>query len=302
MLSGRRSRSGFTLAELLIALACAGLLCATIAAIALRQARLFAELADNAAVTGRLREVIATLPIDLRAVSPAAGDIREARDTSLEIRATIANAVTCDTVRDVTGRSVILGPALGGAETYASYLATIAAGDTAWVLDARDTVERWIPRRITSVSSTTAARCGIGAPRMNGVSFTATTFALDTLAPARPGSVIRVTRPVRYSLYRSSDGSWQLGAREWNPITLRLNTIQPVAGPLSAPSAQGLVFSYFDSGGAVVSNPSAPSAGLALIQITARAQTNAPPRVLGASSAARHADSLDAAVFLHNRR
>jgi type II secretory pathway pseudopilin PulG len=304
VLSRRRSRPGFTLPELLIALACASVLCAVIAAIALRQERLFAELADTAAMTGRLREVIAMLPIDLRAASPAAGDIREARDTSLEIRATIASAVTCDTVGGAEGRSLILGPSVGGAETYASYLATIAAGDTAWLLDARDTVERWIPRRITSVSSATASRCASGAPTVNGMSFVATVVALDTLAPGRPGSVIRVTRPVRYSLYKSSDGSWQVGARDWNTTTLRLNTIQPVAGPLLPPSggARGLVFSFFDSAGTIVSNPAAPSAGLALIQITARAQTNAPVRVLGASSAVRRVDSLDAAVFLHNRR
>ena len=302
MLSVRRLRPGFTLPELLIALAGASVLCAVIAAIALRQERLFAELADNAAMTGRLREVITTLPIDLRAASPAAGDIREARDTSLEIRATIASAVACDTVGGAEGRSLILGPAVGGAETYASYLATIAAGDTTWLLDARDTVERWIPRRITSVSSATASRCANGAPVVSGTSFVATVVALDTLAPARPGSVIRVTRPVRYSLYKSSDGSWQVGARDWNTTSLRLNTIQPVAGPLLPPSGRGLVFSFFDSAGTVVSDPAAPSAGLALVQIAARAQTSAPVRVLGVRSAVRGADSLDAAVFLHNRR
>ncbi|HEY6826747.1 MAG TPA: prepilin-type N-terminal cleavage/methylation domain-containing protein, partial [Gemmatimonadaceae bacterium] len=121
-----RRRPGFTLAELLIALACASVLFAVTASIALRQQRLFTELAENAAITGRLREVIATLPIDLRGVSPAAGDIREARDTALEVRATIASAVVCDTA----GRSIILGPALAGAETFANYLTAPSPSDT----------------------------------------------------------------------------------------------------------------------------------------------------------------------------
>jgi len=298
----RRRRAGFTLPELLIALACASVVCAAIAAIALRQQRLFVELADNAAVTGRLREVIATLPIDLRAVSPAAGDIREARDTALEIRATIASAVVCDTVGGVSGRSAILGPAAAGAETYAAVLATIAAGDTAWLLDARDTVEQWVPRRVTSVSTTTASRCASGGPVVSGMPFAATSLALDTLAPARAGSVIRVTRPVRYSLYRSSDGSWQLGARDWSTTAARFNTIQPLAGPLLPPSGRGLVLSYFDSAGAAVSNPGATAAGLALIHIAARSQATVPTRVLGAKGTVRREDSLDAAVFLHNRR
>ncbi|HVE33467.1 MAG TPA: prepilin-type N-terminal cleavage/methylation domain-containing protein [Gemmatimonadaceae bacterium] len=292
-----RSRPGFTLAELLIALAAAAVLLAVIASIALRQQRLFAELADDAATTGRLREAIAMLPIDLRAVSPASGDIREARDTSLEIRATIASAIVCDT----GGHTLTLGPALSGTDTFAAFLATVAAGDTAWVLDTRDAAEGWIPRRVTSVSSTTAARCANGGPVLSGP-FTAIVVALDTLLPGRAGTVVRVTRPVRYSLYRSSDGSWQLGARDWNTTSLRLNTIQPVAGPFLPPSAGGLVFSYFDSNGAAVTNPVDPRAGLALVRVSARAQANRAARVLGAASTERRADSLDVAVFLHNRR
>ena len=289
-------RAGFTLAELLIALVCASVLFAVTGSIALRQQRLFAELADNAAVTGRLREVIATLPIDLRAVSPAAGDIREARDTAIEIRATIASAVVCDTA----GRSVILGPAVAGAATFANYLTPVAASDTAWLLDLRDTLDRWIPRKITSVSSTTANGCGGGAPAIFGP-FAATTLAFDTPAPARPGTALRVTRPVRYSLYRSSDGSWQVGARDWNPSTLRLNTIQPIAGPFLPPSGHGLAFSYLDSAGRGLTNPDS-SAGLALIRIAASAQAVAPVRVLGANGTSHRTDSLDVAVFLHNRR
>jgi prepilin-type N-terminal cleavage/methylation domain-containing protein len=299
MLTMQPRRLGFTLPELLIALACAAVLFATLGSMALRQQRLFTELADDAAMTGRLREAIATLPIDLRAVSPGAGDIREARDTSLEIRATVASAVVCDTV----GRSLILGSALGGAETYAAYLTPVVADDTAWLLDVRDTTDSWIPRRITSVSTTTATKCAAGGPLPSHVPFVATVIALDTM-PARPavGTVLRVTRPVRYSLYRSADGSWQLGARDWNAATMRFNTIQPVAGPLLPPSGHGLAFSYFDTSGGTVARPAESPTGLGLIRITARAQTSGPARVLGAGSVARRADSLDAAVFLHNRR
>ena len=290
-------RAGFTLAELLIALACASVLFAITASIALRQQRLFAELADNAAATGRLREVIATLPIDLRGVSPAAGDIRDARDTSLEVRSTIASAVVCDTA----GHSVTLGPALSGARTFANYLTSVGASDTAWLLDVRDTLEKWIPRKITSVSSTAANRCGRGAPIVSA-SFSATTLTLDTLAPARPGTALRVTRPIRYSLYRSSDGSWQVGARDWNSSTLRLNSIQPIAGPFTPPSGRGLTFTYLDSSGRALANPGDSSAGLSLIRIAATAQSGAPTRVLGANATSRRTDSLDVVVFLHNRR
>ena len=293
-----RRSPGFTLPELLIALACAGLLFAVAASIALRQQRQSAELADDAATTGRLREVMATLPIDLRGVSPAAGDIREARDTALEVRATIGSAVVCDTA----GRSLILGPVLPGAETFAAYVTTVAASDTAWLLDTGDTTERWIPRRITSVSSTVTSRCAKGAPIVSNAPFVATSLALDTLAPGRAGTVLRVTRPVRYSLYRSSDGSWQLGARDWNTTTFRLNTIQPVVGPLLPPSGRGLLFSYYDSGGSTVAQGSDSAAGVALIRIDAHAQAKRLARVLGARGDPHRTDSLDVSVFLHNRR
>jgi prepilin-type N-terminal cleavage/methylation domain-containing protein len=294
----QRRRRGFTLPELLIALVCGAVLFAAIASASLRQQRLFAELADNVAVTGRLREATATLPIDLRAVSPAAGDLRDARDTSLEIRATIASAVVCDTV----GRSIVLAPALTGAETYASFVTSVATGDTAWLLDVRDTIENWMPGRITSVSSATANKCAAGGPLLNGP-FLSTTFVFDSLpVGCVVGSVLRVTRPIRYSLYRSADGSWQLGARDWNSTSVRLNTIQPVAGPLLAPSERGLVFTYVDTSGGILVNPAASPAGLALIRVAARAQAIRPVRVLGASRTVRRVDSLDAAIFLHNRR
>jgi prepilin-type N-terminal cleavage/methylation domain-containing protein len=294
----RRRPRGFTLPELLITLACAAILFAAIASASVRQQRLFAELADDAAVTGRLREATATLPIDLRGVSPAAGDIRDARDTALEIRATIASAVVCDTV----GRSIVLGPALTGADTYASYVTSVATGDTAWLLDARDTIENWMPRRITSVSSGTTSKCATGGPLPNSP-FVSTSFALDSLPSGRVvGTVLRVTRPMRYSLYRSADGSWQLGARDWNSATLRLNTIQPVAGPLLPPSGRGLVFAYVDTSGGILANTAAFPTGLALIRVAARAQARGPVRVLGASGTPRRVDSLDAAIFLHNRR
>ena len=296
-----RRRSGFTLPELLIAIACAAALFAVIGALALRQQRLFAELASDAAITGRVREIAATLPIDLRAVSPGAGDIREARDTSLEIRSTIASAVVCDTA----GRSVLLGPAHPGADTYAASLTSAAAGDTAWLLDVGDTLERWVPARITSISSATVTTCAPGGP-LSTQTYVATALALDTPA-VRAGTVLRITRPVRYSLYKSADGSWQAGARDWNASLLRFNTIQPVAGPLLPPPEHGLFFSYLDTNGAVIEKPAESLSAVSLIRIASRAQAKGPARVLGAGGAGgaggtlARAESLDVAVFLHNR-
>jgi hypothetical protein len=134
--------------------------------------------------------------------------------------------------------------------------------------------------------------------------FATVVISLDTVGPARAGTVLRVTRPIRYSLYRSSDGSWQLGVRDWNTTAQRFNSVQPVAGPLLPPSGHGLVFSYADSSGGIAASPADTQSGLALIRIAARAQSLRPVRVLGARAggATQGADSLDVVVVLRNRR
>ena len=81
-------RRGATLLELLVTLVIAGIALSLVAAISARQQRVVADLQENAALSSQLGDAISILPIDLGAVSSIAGDIREARDTSIEIRAT----------------------------------------------------------------------------------------------------------------------------------------------------------------------------------------------------------------------
>ena len=102
------ARRGMTLVELVVALVIAGVLLSLIASISLRQQRVYADLADATALSGQLREAAAILPIDLRAVASGAGDIRNggALDTAIEIRATIATAIVCDT----SASGVVLAP------------------------------------------------------------------------------------------------------------------------------------------------------------------------------------------------
>src|SRR5262245_17958001 len=92
-------RRGVTLVELVVTMAVGGLALSLIAAVCLRQQRVISDLSHAAALTAQLRDAAAILPIDLRALSSGLGDIRDARDTSLEVRATIASAVVCDTAR-----------------------------------------------------------------------------------------------------------------------------------------------------------------------------------------------------------
>jgi hypothetical protein len=115
---------------------------------------------------------------------------------------------------------------------------------------------------------------------------------------------VRITRPVRYSLYRASDGQWYLGERDWNAASARFNTIQPVAGPFLSAASRGLALEYLDSAGASLASPVADTRAVALVRIQLTGLTRGVTRALGAAAAGlpRRGDTAVIAVALRNRR
>src|SRR5262245_25894079 len=300
-----RPRRGLTLAELLVAITITGAVLAVVSAIALRQNRFYASARARLALAGELRETAAILPIDLRGVAVGAGDIRagEARDTSIEFRATIASAVVCD----ITSGRVILAPASTSGTRFSGFLATPQPNDTAWLLTAIDTSETWRPHRIVATTTAAAGTCAQGAPTLSGTALNDTrlSLTLDSLDPdVRPGAVLRISRPSRYSIYRSSDGAWYLGLREWNPSTGRFNTIQPVTGAFLAPASGGLRMQYFDSSGAELPPGLSSTQAIALVGVTIRGETKRAVELIGSRSTAlkRRADSVTLAIHPRNWR
>jgi len=116
------------------------------------------------------------------------------------------------------------------------------------------------------------------------------------------GSVLRVTRPVRYSLYRGGDGRWYLGQRDWNVTSLRFNTIQPVSGPFASAASRGLVFQYVDSTGAALPTPVSDPRAIALIRVDLRGQSRNVMRAFAGQAQGKSTDSVHVAVWLRNRR
>jgi hypothetical protein len=114
------------------------------------------------------------------------------------------------------------------------------------------------------------------------------------------GRPLRITRPIRYSLYRSSDDSWYLGARDWNSTTSKFNAIQPVAGPFE-PSGTP-VFRWYDTTGALLATPVAWRDRIALVRIDLRGRTRGADRILGSShDNGPRADSVTISVSVRNR-
>lgn len=300
MLTTRR-RAGATLVELLVAVTVGGVVLTIVAALSLEAQRFFAGMSGVMATTKQLHETAAIIPVDLRGLATGARDIPpgEARDTSIEFRASIGTAVGCDTA---AGR-VVLTPA--GA--FASFLTPVAALDTAWVLERSDTTDVWLPHRIVDVAAVPAGRCDALGPSLSIAEQTLARIAvrLDSATDAATtlGMPMRFTRPARYSLYRSSDG-WYLGQREWNAPLLRFNTIQPVSGPFASPSQRGFVLQYFDSTGAELAVPVANTADIAFIRSTLRSETRRAVQIVGFAVDANgvHADSVAVSLSLRNRR
>jgi hypothetical protein len=295
-------RRGATLLEILVTTIIGGLALTLITMLCVREQRVFADLAEQSASYAQLRDAEAILPIDVRMASSVGGDVREARDTSLELRETIASAVACDTAAG----GVVLAPATADAYTYSSFVSSVSAGDTAWLLVATDSSDGWRPYRVASSAAFRPGPCAALGPRLASpaIATARTVVVLDSLSPALAlGAPLRVTRPLRYSLYRGTDGRWYLGQRDWNSVTSTFNSIQPVSGPFRSPALGGLEFRYLDSAGGALSAPVTNTRAIAAVLANLRSDTKSATRAL--ASAGQRGARVDSAalwILLRNRR
>ena len=299
MLTGCTARRGTTLVELLVALAIGGVVLGMVTSIGVRQQRLYGEIGRRTTAREHLRHAGAILPIDLRAASALDGDIiaGEARDTSLELRATLGSSIVCG----ASGTTLALVAPAADSDL-ASFVDEPREADTLWVLDDLESIERWRTFPVTRAWSS-SGRCDAtrGGPR-GATPSSVPRLLVETGIPDAvqipAGAPVRLTRRVRYSFYRASDGHWYLGYRDWNAGTGRLNQIQPVSGPFLS-TAAGVGFRYFDSTGAAIPDGALTTAGIARIDILLRA-SGMP--TLGRAGAIGTVDSSLIAVALRNRR
>lgn len=301
-----RQRRGASLVEVVITVVVAAIVLSLVSSISVHQQRLLAEVVDGIAVSGRLREISTILPIDLRAAAVSARDVREATDTSIEFRATIASAVVCDTASNL----LVLAPASAGASTYAAFATMIDPDDTAWVFTPGDSADEWRPSSIASVTTinTGGSQCPARGPQLGDSVRSLARVAIGLASsPTSPsallGAPVRVTRSLRYSLYRASDGRWYVGVRDWNTSALRFNTIQPVSGPFLSAAAHGMILTYLDSSGARLPTPVTDTRAIAAISASFRSESKTVSTVLGsASSTGQRVDTSTVVTLFHNRR
>lgn len=267
----RRPPEAFTLAEVLVTLTLSALVLGIAVSVGARlQHRLLAEstrLADDE----QLASAAQLVPLDLRSASIPAGDIIEARDTSLQLRATTGTGIICGG----SATSFLVASSLGPGGRAPTLVAT--GGDTLWLLTDVDSIEQWRPFRISGTRRVTGSCPALDAP--GGQLFdVAHLWAADLRdsAAAIPRAFVRTTRPVRYSFYRAGDGHWYLGVHSWSTATARFNLVQPLAGPYASPLSGGTGFRYFDANDAALASGGANVRRVARVEMQLIAESKAP--------------------------
>jgi prepilin-type N-terminal cleavage/methylation domain-containing protein len=317
------SRRGFTLAELLVTLVLLGILMGAIIGVLARQQQFYSSATDLMDTRGRVRQALAVLPSDLRALSPSdtlsgganKGDIYLWNDHVLEFRSVTGSSVVCwlPAVAPVTTLRL---PPVGLPNVLTSWQRTPVVGDSLLLFDnmsGQATASRWRAYAVTAVGA--AAGAG-GCPTGAGQFLTAAQGALPsygvTVTPALTatiavGAPVRVFRRVHYELYQETDGRWYLGffdCLSTYPGASQCGALEPVSGPYQAysatPGQSGLQFTYYDSTGAVLNPSTAKASTVARIEFTVRAQTQAAISLSGGGRAVAR-DTTRYTIGLRNR-
>jgi type II secretory pathway pseudopilin PulG len=278
----RAERIGFTMVELLIGLTLMSIVGGAVAAAVASQWRSHDALADAERSRQALRDGANVLLGELRAISPAAGDLVSALDTALEVRSTLGASVLCSLA--VTRDRLMLPPrhpTVGAALTW--WRDGPVAGDSVDILDGRGASPDTISRH--EVVDLASGRCSLSSGFVRSAGDAWSSLQL-TVSPPLPlsigiGAPLRFLRRARYSLYRSStDGRWYLRIKEL--LGGSWNGIQPVAGPFAAPLASGaggMAITVRDTAGSPIGGP--PFGTARAMAIDLRSRGAQPARALG---------------------
>ena len=259
----------------MVTLVIGGIVASAVVSVLRRQQRFFASSANLVQQRVSLRDATGILPGELRALSPAGGDLLAFSDSALEIRATIGTAITCEASRGPG--AVALAPSRSsGVAPLSSFTTSPQPGDIALVYVARDgdrsSDGRWMTWEITGVSATidVCAASPLIVPADAAMPRLLLQISGTDTASIRPGAFVRVVRRARYRFYRAGAGEWYLGYSEWAGTAF--GGVQPVSGPFASYASRGrsgISLRYFDELGAEVVGPG-DAERVARIEVAAR--------------------------------
>lgn len=242
-----RPRRASTLVELLVAIPLMALLTALAVALLLSTQRA-AQRADlTLAASHELRHAGAILAAELRPIS--ARDLVAWSDTSIEFESTVGTGIAC-AGRGPRDRIELL-PTTNADGARTSWTSPAQVGDgVSLFLAPTDSIFAPLPHQST-LRATSSTRTCTRSPLIDSSALpsaqTVTLTLIGTLpANISAGTPVRITRRIKYALYRSGP-DWFLGRRERS--TSGWDVIQPVAGPLLSARALGVVIKLRDAAG-----------------------------------------------------
>jgi hypothetical protein len=262
-------------------------------------------------VRGQLRDAADVLAADIRGAAVSRYGLPLMTDSAVELLTGIGTSIVCATP---AGPTLFLPPTtLSSGTVLTSLLATPDTGDLALIYEMPGGIPdsgQWVESRITSFASRSLST---SCPPSTGFTSVADLAAgrkgyaltLSSALPAlRKGAPVRFLRRARYSLYRSSDGSWYLGYRRCNAIGPSVcSAIQPVSGAYlayaSTGAANGLAFRYFNSTGSELLD-AALSATTARVDLILRGETVRAVSLVG-DARVKYRDSAVVTISPRNR-
>jgi prepilin-type N-terminal cleavage/methylation domain-containing protein len=285
MVSGRGS-AGFTLIELVIAMAMASIVLGAVYQVLVNNQRFYRAQGQIVEVQQNVRAVSQILPAELRELDAADGDIIEMSDTSITIKAMRSFATICATPDAATGQIV-----LRNSLTF-QYRAVDPTRDSVLVFSDSNVQstsdDRWLHAPAAAVATGVTCTDLTAGTRLT---LTGMIGGIAQLANVTNGSPVRTFEVVNYRLYDDGAGIWWLGVRTYSSGAW--SSTSPVAGPLRP--SDGIAFSYFDAAGAVT----AVRANVAQIQTIVRGRSEQNIQVQGRPTG-RYQDSLTVRVALRN--
>lgn len=274
-------RSGFTLIELIIAIAMASIVLGAVYRILVNNQRFYRAQSQIVDVQENVRAVAQLLPGELRELDAGDGDIIGMSDTAITMKAMRGFAVICAAPDVANGRITVRNSLTYG------YRATDPTRDTVLVFADGNTGQTsddtWLHARVTTITTGVTCTDGSAATRL--------TLTGASLANVTDGSPVRTFELVNYRLYNDGTGTWWLGARTY--ASSAWSATSPVAGPLRA--NDGITFTYYDAAGAVT----AVAANVSRIQLVVRGLSQQSINVQG-RRAGQYQDSLTVNVALRN--
>ena len=326
----RRTRSGFTLAELMITATLMGLIGAMLTALLVRQQRFHRAISDIADARSRMRDIETILPTYLRGISTVAGDLYAFSDTSIQFRAFTGASVLCAYVSgqptkiELPPKSMVIPsgasnqvgtvltawinpPAVGDQVFLYNDSTSSGNADDSWTnFTITDTVSStdFSPNSCLSSNSTPLIKSGDDA----SLRYRLTLNAAPTQTQIKVGAPIRLAREVRYSGYVGADDQWYVGYQTCTPSGTTApgtcGTREVLAGPIKPITADtttsGLFFVFYDQYGTRKATFSVNDT-IARVSVGIRTTAESLRRSTGANAAITGGDSLRFVVGIRNR-